>query len=123
ISTPRRHPAHTDPVKGTSAMRNPSLPRLLIASPFVAVVAGCGDDAAGPATVSFAEPEDGAIVTGPDVNVSLRTSGVDIVPSSDNTPGTGHHHIFINDDVTPMSDMIPQGQDNIRHFGTGATEF
>jgi hypothetical protein len=89
----------------------------------VAVVSACGDADAGPATVTFVEPSDGASVTGPDVNVALRTTGADIVPLADTTPGTGHHHIFIDEDITPISDMIPQGQDNIRHFGTGATEF
>lgn len=103
-------------------MRKPALHRFVIVGLLVAVVAACADETAGPATVSFTEPSDGATVTGPDVSVSLRTTGVDIVPISDTTPGTGHHHIFIDDDVTPTTVMIPMGEDNIRHFGTGATD-
>jgi hypothetical protein len=104
-------------------MRNPFLHRFLAPSLLLAALSACGDAPDGPATVSFVEPADGETVTGPDVNVVLDTDGVDIVPIADTTPGTGHHHIFIDSDVTPANEMVPQGQDDIRHFGTGATEF
>ena len=105
-------------------MRTPPLGRLLILSFFVAATSACagGDAEPAPASVSFVEPADGATV-GSDVSVALEVSGVEIAPSSDTRPGTGHHHVFIDESVSPAGQPIPQGQANVRHFGTGATEF
>lgn len=94
----------------------------------ITVMAACGgadapETTAEAATVTFVQPTDGATVTGPDVNISLAVTGVEIAPATDTRPGTGHHHIYINDDVTGTTESIPMDLPNVRHFGTGVEEF
>lgn len=100
--------------------------RLIAACLSVVVLAACGSEgesAVTAASVTFLQPTSGATVSGPDVTVQLATQGVEIVPVSDTRDGTGHHHIFINEDPTPIGQQIPMDQPNVRHFGTGVTEF
>jgi hypothetical protein len=79
--------------------------------------------APGGATVSIVSPAEGASVPGPNVTVRLEASGVTIVAAANHDPGTGHHHLFIDRDPTPLSDTIPAGVSDIRHLGQGQTEF
>jgi hypothetical protein len=119
------------------ASRNPGR---LLGLPFALGLLGCGADdvpaesapatespaaTAAPAapTVSILSPTEGEVVTGSDVLVRLAATGVEIVPAANHDPGTGHHHIFIDRDPTPMTDTIPAGVSDIRHFGQGQTEF
>ncbi|HYT05065.1 MAG TPA: DUF4399 domain-containing protein [Gemmatimonadales bacterium] len=74
------------------------------------------------AKVKIAAPASGATVTGP-VTVKLQATGVEIVPATDERPGTGHHHLFVDRDVTPVNDTIPKGVTGIIHLGRGQTEF
>jgi hypothetical protein len=78
--------------------------------------------ARGAAKVKIATPRKGATVTGP-VKVTLEATGVEIVPATDERAGTGHHHLFVDRDVTPVSDTIPRGVTGIIHLGRGQTEF
>ena len=77
---------------------------------------------AGGATVTILAPNEGESVVGPNVTVRLGASGVTIVPAANHDPGTGHHHIFVDRDPTPMGDTIPAGVTDIRHLGQGQTE-
>lgn len=86
------------------------------------VVAACGGEAE-PATVWFIEPTDGQEVIGSSVQVVLGVGGVEITSADIHRQGTGHHHIFVNVDVTPMGDTIPAGVPGILHLGRGQTEF
>ena len=79
--------------------------------------------AASTRAVTIASPADGATVTGPSVNVVLEISGMNIVPAADTTPGTGHHHLFLDDEVSPMDQPIPAVPGRIVHLGTGATTY
>jgi len=72
--------------------------------------------------VHITQPQNGATVTGPDVTVSLHTMGLRVVEAGVFEPGTGHHHIFVNTDVTPMGEVIPAGQPGIIHLGLAQTE-
>jgi len=45
------------------------------------------------AKVKITAPANGATVSGP-VKVTLKATGVEIVPATDERPGTGHHHLF-----------------------------
>ena len=36
--------------------------------------------------------------------------------------GTAHHHLFLNDDLTPLDEPVPAGVANIMHMGGGQTE-
>ena len=74
------------------------------------------------ATVKITAPARGATVSGP-VKVTLVASGVEIVPATDERAGTGHHHLFVDRDVTPVNDTIPRGVTGIIHLGRGQTEF
>jgi hypothetical protein len=73
--------------------------------------------------VTITSPADGASVTGPSVTVALSINGMNIVPAADTTPGTGHHHLFLDDDVSPMDQPIPAVPGRIVHLGTGAAEY
>ena len=72
--------------------------------------------------VKIASPANGATVSGP-VKVVLQATGVEIVPATDERPGTGHHHLFVVHDLTSVDDTIPRGVTGILHLGRGQTEF
>src|SRR6266571_8834903 len=74
------------------------------------------------AKVKITAPANGATVTGP-VKVTLHVTGVEIVPATVERPGTGHHHLFVDHDLTPVDDTIPRGVAGILHLGRGQTEF
>ena len=94
---------------------------LVLASAAVLPHSASAQAAAG-ATVKIATPARGATVSGP-VKITLVASGVEIVPATDERPGTGHHHLFVDRDVTPTDDTIPRGVTGILHLGRGQTEF
>src|SRR3989442_7049053 len=71
--------------------------------------------------VKITTPRNGASVTCP-VKVTLKATGVEIVPATDERPGTGHHHLFADRDVTPANDTIPRGVTAIIHLGRGQTD-
>jgi hypothetical protein len=83
---------------------------------------GSGEPAAGPvAVVHIMEPADGSTV-GPDVRVVLHVEGIEIAPIADPIPGTGHHHLFLDTDLTPLDQVIPAGNPQIVHKGDGSSE-
>lgn len=73
--------------------------------------------------VRIVEPGDGAAVATPRVRVVLEAAGIEIAPAAQQRPGTAHHHLFLNTDVTPAGDTIPSGVTGIIHLGRGQTEF
>jgi hypothetical protein len=73
-------------------------------------------------TVSITEPADGSTVTGPAVTVRLATN-VPIVVAGDMTPGTGHHHLFLDGDLSPVGAPIPTVPGTVVHMGNAASEF
>ena len=72
-------------------------------------------------TVRIVQPEEGATV-GPDVQVVLETEGIEIVSITPPVVGTGHHHLYVDVDLTPLNEMIPQNDPQIIHKGDGSTE-
>lgn len=122
-------------------MTNDHVVRTLPCALLLALAAGCGGEAGSEATpgdaasdaapaaaasapaVQILSPAEGEVVAGPDVLVRLAASGVTIVPAANHDPGTGHHHVFIDRDPTPLGDTIPAGVADIRHLGQGQTEF
>ena len=72
------------------------------------------------ASVYFINPEANTIVSTP-VKVKFGVIGMEIVPSGQNTPHTGHHHIIINADLPDMNFPIP-ADENYVHFGDGSSE-
>src|SRR5439155_259520 len=99
------------------------IPRLALALGAAALLPGVTHgQASKPAKVKITTPANGATVSGP-VKVTLQATGVEIVPATDERPGTGHHHLFVDHDVTPVDDTIPRGVTGILHLGRGQTEF
>ena len=82
--------------------------------------------AAQPAPVLRAEivlPGEGAEVSG-EVPIMLSAQGV-IVEAASGTrdPGRGHHHLFVDTDLSLAGEPIPAGVPGIIHIGTGASEY
>ncbi|MDE2661398.1 MAG: DUF4399 domain-containing protein [Gemmatimonadota bacterium] len=73
-------------------------------------------------TVRITQPEEGATV-GPDVLVVMETDGIEIVSITPPVVGTGHHHLYVDVDLTPLSELIPQNDPQIIHMGDGSTEY
>lgn len=70
--------------------------------------------------VFFIEPKDGATVTSPFL-VQFGVEGLKVAPAGEVVPGTGHHHLIINDGPLPIGTVIPM-DDTHKHFGKGQTE-
>lgn len=75
------------------------------------------------ATVEILEPAASDTVDGPTVTVRLATDGVRIVVAGDTTSGTGHHHLYLDDDLTPADQPVPTVPGQIIHMGDGSTEY
>ncbi len=105
---------------------------LLVALSVASTACGGGERAserAGAAAVgemlgraAIIEPAEGDTV-GPDVLVVLRAEGVVVEPAQGvRLEGSGHHHIFVDVDVTPAGEPIAKVE-GVIHLGTGASEF
>lgn len=70
-----------------------------------------------PGTVTIVEPADGAEVVGPNVQVVMEVTGIEIVEAGNMSAGTGHHHLFLDVDVSPMDEPIPSGLPGMVHKG------
>ena len=94
---------------------------LFVTGVLAVVAAGCARHPA--ARVRIVQPHQSDTLTTPDVRVVLEAQGVEIVPATEKRPGTGHHHLFFDTDLTPPDDTIPKGVTGIIHLGRGQTEF
>ncbi|MBL8482215.1 MAG: DUF4399 domain-containing protein [Rhodocyclaceae bacterium] len=82
---------------------------------------GCSSMAPAPKErVFFIEPADGATVSSP-FTVKFGVEGMQVRPSGEPVPGTGHHHLLINLASHPTGEVIPADEKHI-HFGKGQTE-
>ena len=128
-------------VPSTPRTMRPSLSRLALV-PLLALAAACAggavdaseaeaeteptQEAAAPAssgTVQILEPADGAEVDGPDVTVRLQAADVEIVPAGELMDGTGHHHLFVDTDVSAAGTPIPTVPGEVIHMGDGSAEY
>lgn len=76
------------------------------------------------ASVEILYPADGETVeAGGTLVVRLQANDVPIVPAADTTSGTGHHHLFLNADVSPEGNVIPTITNEVVHMGTGVSEY
>jgi hypothetical protein len=48
---------------------------------------------------------------------------VPILPAGDMTPGTGHHHLYLDADLVDASAPVPTVPGSIIHMGNGATAY
>ena len=74
-------------------------------------------------TVTIVQPAEGAEVEGPAVTVQLEVSGFPLVEAGDMTEGTGHHHLYLDADLTPASVPVPSVEGSIVHMGDGSASY
>jgi len=73
------------------------------------------------AAVVITAPANGAKV-GQDVLVKFGAKNIAVAPATDTTPGTGHHHLLIDQkELPPLDAPIPNDATH-RHYGKGQTE-
>ncbi|HWP03704.1 MAG TPA: DUF4399 domain-containing protein [Gemmatimonadaceae bacterium] len=75
------------------------------------------------AAVVITSPADGDTVRGTSVTITLSARGVTIAPAAEGRPGTAHHHLYFDSDMTPEGEPIPQGVSGIVHLGTGDSTY
>jgi len=75
-----------------------------------------------PLSVTIVAPRQEEILEEADVVVWLEST-VPIVPAGDMTPGTGHHHLYLDADLGDMSAPIPTVPGSIVHMGNAAREY
>lgn len=75
-----------------------------------------------PPTATIQTPAEGETITGA-VRVTLGAVNVELAPAAENRPGTAHHHLFLDVDVSPAGVAIPMGAEGITHLGRGQTEW
>ena len=67
------------------------------------------------ARVFFITPSDGDTVSSP-VQLEFGISGMELAPSGDDSPNSGHHHIIIDHDLPNLSLPVPKDAQRV-HFG------
>jgi hypothetical protein len=73
------------------------------------------------ATVTILEPKDGAHV-GQDLLVKFGAKNISVAPATDAAPGTGHHHLLIDEkELPPLDAPIPNDATH-KHYGKGQTQ-
>lgn len=96
-----------------------------LAALFSGGLAACGDDddaeASGEASVSFASPVDGDVVTSP-VAVEMSADGVTIEPAGEVNDGAGHFHVMVDEACLDAGETIPGDSEAHLHFGKAQTE-
>jgi hypothetical protein len=77
---------------------------------------------AAPPSVRIVSPAEGAFQEEHTVTVVLQST-VAIVPAGDMTPGTGHHHLYLDADLGDVSAPVPTVPGSIVHLGNAATTY
>lgn len=73
-------------------------------------------------SVTIVTPMNGAQINGTTVTVQL-SSTVSIVPAGDLTEGTGHHHLYLDADLTPADQPVPTVPGEIIHMGDASASY
>ena len=79
--------------------------------------------AAAPRTVRILEPANGSVVEGPDLRVVLEVDGMMIRPAGDTTANSGHHHLYLDADLTDPAMPVPTIPGSVVHMGDGSSEY
>ena len=66
-------------------------------------------------------PREGITLAGPNVRVVLKAAGIEIAAVAQGKAGAAHFHVFLDVDLPPTGDAIPQGA-GITHLGSGQKE-
>jgi hypothetical protein len=73
------------------------------------------------AQVFFVAPADGANV-GQDFKVEFGAKNISVAPATNTAPGTGHHHLLIDQKELPPLDAAIPNDATHKHYGKGQTE-
>ena len=88
----------------------------------ILVLSACADrpvPVALPAASHILSPADGDTVPS-EILVQLSVTGAQAVPATGlRVEGEGHHHLFVDADLTPADSAIPK-TDGVYHIGSGA---
>ena len=104
---------------------------IAVALPFALIACGAGSDAETsdmpmdePAgnSVTIVTPMNGGQISGNQINVNL-SSTVTILPAGDLTEGTGHHHLYLNADLTAADAPVPTVPGSIVHMGDASSSY
>jgi hypothetical protein len=100
--------------------------------PFVLAACGGGDaqsdampessETSSTGTVTIITPMNGALINGNEISVTLAST-VEILPAGDMTAGTGHHHLYLNAELTPAGQPVPSVPGSIIHMGDASTAY
>jgi hypothetical protein len=129
LSRPGRRLASAAALMTGDTVKRSPIPSLMLVSTGLAIASvGCdaadtpGDapDRVARAAVIVA-PADADTVDGPSVRIELATENVAVRPAGTEEPGSGHHHLFVNRDLTPLGETIP-AESGIIHLGGAQTE-
>ena len=72
--------------------------------------------------IRIVDPRVGAAINSQDVAFVLSASGVRVASARGGGEGGAHHHLFIDREVTPLSEPIPHGEADIIHLRPGQFE-
>ena len=73
-------------------------------------------------SVSIVTPISGATLSGTTVEVQLAST-VTILPAGDMTAGSGHHHLYLDADLTEAGVPVPSIPGSIVHMGDASSTF
>lgn len=73
-------------------------------------------------TVTIITPMNGALINGNQISVTLAST-VEILPAGDLTEGSGHHHLYLNADLTPADQPVPSVPGSIIHMGDASASY
>jgi hypothetical protein len=96
---------------------------IAVAAMLVASAAAAGETVApADAKVYFINLKNNDVVKSP-VTIQFGLSGMGIAPAGTEVPGTGHHHLLIDEEIkgAALAEAIPL-DDRHLHFGKGQTE-
>jgi len=74
-------------------------------------------------TVRILAPAEGEALGSPDVRVVLEIGGMAIRPAGDMTPHSGHHHLYLDHDLTDPTEPVPTIPGQVIHMGDGSSEY
>jgi hypothetical protein len=73
-------------------------------------------------SVTIIKPAENEVLEEPELVVWIEST-VPLVPAGDMTPGTGHHHLYLDADLGDMTQPVPTVPGSIVHMGNAAREY
>ena len=100
-----------------------TLASLLLGASMLATAADAIPRSAPPegAKVFIVSPKDGATVD-KTFTVKFGMEGLKLAPATDQAPGTGHHHLLIDQKELPDAKLPIPATDTVIHYGKAQTE-